>query len=167
MKGDIIKKGGDNVSFTSASDIFRRHLEGLLISEETYNRLALKLGVSNSCLKSWVTRQRTPSIRSIDKVANQLGCHSYQLIRSSPIAYGNAKNNDSHISFCRNLGIIFIEQQCFSVPQKLAILNQQISDFALSSYFRTTNYKLPTLQKLDDIACALGIETYKLLFEEG
>lgn len=152
--------------FSPASDIFRSHLEELFLNEQTYKQLALRLGVSDSCLKSWLTKQRTPSIRSIDKVANQVGCFTYQFIKPDQLILGKCKKNDSHISFCRNLGVIFIEHQCFSVPQKLALLNQQVSDFALSSYLRTVNYKLPTLEKLDDIAHALGIETYSLLFEE-
>lgn len=67
--------------------------------------------------------------------------------------------------FCENLNIIFLKNQCFSIPQKLNLLNNVVTDFALQSYFRKQNYKLPTLSKLDIIADALGVSACSLLSE--
>jgi len=150
----------------SATEIFYKHIEELLAGERTYKQLSIRLGVSESCLKSWLIKQRSPSIRSIDKVANRIGCHTYQLIRQEPLVFSKRIQNDSHTALCRNLSLIFIEHHCFTIPQKLSLLNHQISDFALASYLRTNNYKLPTLKKLDEIACVLGVKTHLLLFEE-
>jgi transcriptional regulator with XRE-family HTH domain len=151
----------------SVIKIFCEHLEKFLYEEHTYKKTADKLRISESCLKSWLTGERIPSIRSLDKVANHIGCFSYQLIKKQyPLEYGNDCHNNSHTLLRKNLEALFIEHQCFSLPQKLSLLQNQISDFMLISYLRTKNYRLPSLQNLNIMAQALGVETYKLLFWE-
>jgi len=152
----------------SAVKIFFEHLEGFLYECETYKKTAERLGVSESCVKSWRTNKRTPNIRSLDKIANHIGCVTYQLIRNHyPIEYGNYRHNDSHIALRKNLETLFIKHQCFSMPQKLSLLHNQVSDLMLISYLRTKNNRLPSLENLDAMAQALGVKTYKLLFWEG
>lgn len=147
-------------------DNFRNNLETLL-NGKSYSELALYLNVPSSTLKSWINGSRCPTLRNIDKLANRIGCHSSDLLNSEVhIIDKNVHLNDSHLSFVKNLNIIFLTNQCFSTPQKLALLNNVITDFALQSYLRKQDYKLPTLSKLDVIADALGISTYSLLLEE-
>ena len=145
---------------------FRENLESLL-KGKSYSELAMYLGVPSSTLKSWINGSRCPTLRNIDKLANRIGCYSSDLLNSKVcIINKNVHSNDSHISFVKNLNIVFLKNQCFSTPQKLALLNHVVTDFALQSYLRKQNYKLPTLSKLDVIADALGISTYSLLSEE-
>lgn len=147
-------------------DNFRNNLETLL-NGKSYSELALYLNVPSSTLKSWINGSRCPTLRNIDKLANRIGCYSSDLLNSEVhIIDKNVHLNDSHLSFVKNLNIIFLRNQCFSTPQKLALLNNVITDFALQSYLRKQDYKLPTLSKLDVIADALGISTYSLLLEE-
>jgi len=151
-----------------AHKIFCEHLERFLYDFQTYKNTAIKLGISESCLKSWLTGRRIPSIRSLDRFANHIGCSTYQLIKNRfPLESGNSVYNDSHISFRKNLETIFIERQCFSLSQKLSLLKNQITDFMLISYLRTKNYRLPTLVNLEIMAQALDLETHNLLFLEG
>ena len=145
---------------------FRENLE-LLLKGKSYSEVAMYLGVPSSTLKSWINGSRCPSLRNIDKIANRIGCYSSDLLNSKGhVMDRNVHSNDSHLSFVKNLNIIFLKNQCFSTPQKLTLLNNAVTDFALQSYLRKHNYKLPTLSKLDVIADALGISTYSLLLEE-
>lgn len=145
---------------------FKENLE-LLLNGKSYLLVALYLGVPSSTLKSWINGSRCPTLRSIDKLANRIGCYSSDLLKlEGHITDKNVHSNDSHRSFVKNLNIIFLENHCFSIPQKLSLLNNVVTDFALQSYLRKQNYKLPTLSKLDIIADALGIYTYNLLLEE-
>ncbi len=144
---------------------FRENLEKLL-NGKTYEELALYLDVSSSTLKSWINGNRSPALKSIDKLANKIGCYSADLLNiDADIENKNIHTNDSHYSFVKNLNIIFLQNQCFSIPQKLNLLNNVVTDFALQSYLRKKNYKLPTLSKLDLIADQLDINTYNLLLE--
>lgn len=135
----------------------------LLVNYKTYNNLAKHLGISNSSLKSWINQTRTPTLRTLDKIADKLGCHTCDLLKNKPLPLCIRTQNNSHATLCRNLKIFFIEHQCFSIAQKLLLLENQISDYVLVSYLRSTNYKLPSLYKLDKIADALNIESYKLI----
>lgn len=145
---------------------FRENLE-LLLKGKSYSEVAMYLGVPSSTLKSWINGSRCPSLRNIDKIANRIGCYSSDLLNSKGhVMDRNVHSNDSHLSFVKNLNIIFLKNQCFSTPQKLTLLNNAVTDFALQSYLRKQNYKLPTLSKLDVIADALDISTYSLLLEE-
>lgn len=145
---------------------FRENLEKLL-NGKTYEELALYLDVSSSALKSWINGNRSPALKSIDKLANRIGCYSANLLRTdSNIENKGIHTNDSHHAFVKNLNIIFLKNQCFSIPQKLNLLNNIVTDFALQSYLRKKNYKLPTLSKLDLIADELSVNAYSLLSEE-
>lgn len=145
---------------------FRENLE-LLLKGKSYSELAIYLGVPSSTLKSWINGNRRPTLRNVDKLANRIGCYSSELLNSNVcIIDKNVHSNDSHISLVKNLNIIFLKNQCFSTPQKLALLKHVVTDFALQSYLRKQDYKLPTLSKLDIMADALGICTYSLLSEE-
>ena len=150
----------------SAMEIFCEHLEKILFIERTLKETARKIGVSESCLKSWLAQKRAPSIRSLDRVADHIGCPTYQLVRRYPLEYGGNYLNNSHSALRKNLEAFFIKHQRFSMLQKLSLLQNEISDLSLTSYLRTKNYRLPTLHKLETIAQVLGVEAYELLFWE-
>lgn len=146
---------------------FRDNLESLLKNHKSYENLALYLGISNSTLKSWINGNRRPSLKTIDKMANKIGCYSADFITyKSRIEDKNIHTNSSHLLFVKNLNIIFLKNHCFSMPNKLSLLNNVVTDYALQSYLRKRNYKNPTLTKLDLIADALNIPTYILLSEK-
>lgn len=150
----------------NSSLVFRDNLEEMLKGKETYEELALYLDVPISTLKSWLNGNRCPSLKTLDNISNNIGCFSYELIFPKALLENKSIYlNDSHSAFVRNLNIIFIEKRCFTIPQKLNLLNNIITDFALQSYTRKTNFKSPTLLKLDLIADSLNIYTYELLKE--
>lgn len=151
----------------NSGEIFRLHLESLLKETLTQKELAKILDVSESSVKSWIGSYRKPTLRKVDMIANRLGCRTLELIKHGSLSYKTTRTNNSHITFCRNLKKYFIEYQCFNIPQKLSLLDNHLSDFALKSYLRKEHYKMPTLTGLDKIANSLHIETFKLLYEEG
>lgn len=146
---------------------FKENLESLLETYKSYANLALYLGVPESTLKSWINGIRCPSLKTIDKIANKVGCYSADFITdNATLVNKNVHTNSSRSNFVKNLNILFLKNHCFSTPNKLALLDNTITDFALQSYLRKQNYKNPTLTKLDLIANALNIPTYILLLEE-
>lgn len=146
--------------------VFRNNLEYLLKTHSSYEKLSFYLDVPTSTLKSWINANRVPSLKMLDKISNKLGCYSSDLLTPN-YAFNEPKScvNDSHITLVRNLSIIFINNHCFSTASKLALMDNVITDYALQSYMRNTNYKSPTLEKLDLIANALDLHTYELLKE--
>lgn len=151
----------ENKSFNN----FISHLENYLTEYDTYENLALFLGVSDSTLKSWLLGTRSPKLSSIDIIANRIGCYSSDLINNMPISDVGFHQNCSRDNFVKNINIIFIENQCFSMPQKLNLLNNSVTDYALISYLRKSNYRTPTLSKLDLIANQLNINSFELIKE--
>ncbi len=146
---------------------FKGNLESLLKGHKSYENLALSLGVPNSTVKSWINGTRCPSLKTIDKIANKIGCYSADFITEDCcIENKNIHSNSSHSLFVKNLNILFLKNHCFSLPHKLSLLDNVVTDYALQSYLRKQNYKTPTLSKLDLIADALNMPTYVLLSEE-
>ncbi len=146
---------------------FKGNLESLLKCHKSYEDLASSLGIPNSTVKSWINGTRCPSLKTIDKMANKIGCYSVDfIIENSRIENKNIYSNFSHLLFVKNLNILFLKNHCFTIPHKLSLLDNVVTDYALQSYLRKQNYKTPTLSKLDLIADALNIPTYILLSEE-
>lgn len=151
----------------SSAGVFKANLEQLLAQSKNYQNLAQKLNVSTSTLKSWINGLRTPSLMTLGKLADQLGCHASALVTPhSDLTDRGIHQNNVHKALVKNLNIAFLENQCYSLAQKLCLLNNEVSDFALKSYMRTSNYRLPTLSGLDQIAKALKVSSYELLKEE-
>lgn len=145
---------------------FKQNLEAMLKLHKSYANLALYLGVPISTLKSWINGSRCPSLNTIDKLANKIGCYPIDFITvGGRIEHKNIHTNSSRLVFVKNLNILFLEKQCFSMSQKLALLDNVVTDFALQAYLRKQNYRCPTLTKLDLIADALNTSTYILLSE--
>ena len=149
-----------------SGSVFRNNLEYLLKTYNSYEKLSLYLDVPASTLKSWINANRVPSLKMLGTLGNKLGCYSSDLITPN-YDFKEQKTcvNNVHITLVRNLSIIFINNHCFSTASKLALMDNVITDYALQSYMRNTNYKLPTLEKLDLIANALKLHTYELLKE--
>ena len=160
IRGDLMHQ--------SSAQIFRANLEMLLAQNGSYDRLAQELNVPASTLKSWINGQRSPSLKALDSLADRLGCHSFRLIMpNASLQNQGVCHNDAHTALVRNLGIIFICHHCYSNAQKLSLLNHQITEFALVSYLRNNDYRLPTLSKLDQIAALLKHPPYELLKSSG
>ncbi|MCL2386936.1 MAG: helix-turn-helix domain-containing protein [Defluviitaleaceae bacterium] len=151
----------------SALKIFCEHIEKNFLDEEALKKAAEKLGFPESSLRSWLNYQRTPSIRSLDKIANRIGCLTYQLIRNQPLEFGKHRDNNSNIPLRINLSKFFADNGCRFMAQKLSLLQHQVTEDMLKSYLRIKDYRIPSLQKLEAMAQALGVETHKLLFMEG
>ena len=146
---------------------FRNQLLNQLNKFKTYKALALFLNISDDTLKSWFNGHRIPTLRTIDKISDKIGCYSWEIISTNTPNSGKIVVNDSHSNFSKNIKMIFIEKQCFLMVKKLNLLNHCITDLMLTSYLRSDNYRMPTLSNLDNIANELGIESYKLIMEES
>ncbi len=149
--------------------VFQQKLNEWYLSSSSYHELALHLQVNESTLKGWLSGSRHPTIKRLDQIADQLGCFTHELIcPHSPILFHkNPRKNHSHHAFSQNLGIIFNQKGCYRTVQKLTLLEGLVTDFALQSYLREQNYRLPTLKKLDQIADVLQMEAYLLLQERS
>ena len=150
----------------NSNAIFKKHLLGML-TDRTYAQLAMDLDISENTLKSWMRPCRGPSMKKLDELADKLNCYTFDLIKEGALPTRLLyKKNNSHAAFKRNLNIQFINRQCFNKAKKILLLGNAVSEFALTSYLRPANFKMPTLEKLDRIADELGIKTYELLLEE-
>lgn len=136
-----------------------------------YEALASRLSIKLSTLKGWMSQKRMPTLKTIDKIADCLGCHTYQLLKPD----GQLKNagisfNDSSTIFLQNLQAIFNENKKFSLIEKHNLVNSDykpddhyITETMLISYLRTNRRRIPPLKTLDYIARSLKVESYELL----
>lgn len=136
-----------------------------------YECLASKIAVNLSTLKGWMSQQRTPTLKTIDKIANLLGCHTFQMLKPD----GQMENigiadNDSATAFLQNLQAIFNEKKKFSLIEKCSLVNdayndgdKYITETMLISYLRKNSRRIPSLRVIDYIAKSLKMESYKLL----
>lgn len=147
--------------------VFVSNLEKMLTTYESYDKLALYIGVPTDTLKSWMLKTRTPKLSNLDIIANKLGCNSYDLINTDPIKNIGNYTNNSRECFVRNIKIIFTERGCYNLPQQLNLLNNVITDYMLISYLRKSNYRTPTLKNLDKIADQLNLTTFELIKEDN
>lgn len=132
-----------------------------------YKKLAAELNVSLGTLKCWMSGKRIPSLSTLKELSDKLGCHTYNLIEpAGNIERADIINNDIHKVLSERLQIIFLERGAISVLNKLNVLNFSISQDSLTSYLRSTNFRLPTLRTLDRIADELGIKSFELLKED-
>ena len=146
-------------------NIFVSHLEELLLECGSYKKLSEMLNLPESSLKCWMLYKRTPKLSTLDTIAAELNCTTSDLLNPAPLNRNGTNTNTSRENFVKNLNIYFVKKGCYSIPQKLYLLNNVISDCTLISYFRTNDYRVPTLKKLDAIANALKITSYELLME--
>jgi len=146
--------------------IFVLHLEEMLTIYKTYDKLALYLGISTDTLKSWILKTRSPKLSNLDAIANRLGCYSCDLIDPHPIKNYGKYDNDARNCFVKNIKIIFTENACYNLIQRLNLLNNIITDHMLISYLRNLNYRTPNLKILDNIANQLSMKTFELIKED-
>lgn len=137
----------------------------------SYVSLASKISVNLSTLKNWMSQNRAPTLKTIDKIANCLGCHAYQLLKpDGKMDNVGVSTNDSATAFLQNLQAIFNEKKKFRLIEKCDLVNgdyqdgdNYITETMLISYFRKNSRRVPSLKILDYIAKSLKIETYKLI----
>lgn len=150
------------------------NLHKLMLSSlptSSYASLASELSVNLSTLRGWMSKNRTPTLKTVDKIADCLGCHAYQLLKPN----GQTENigifaNDSATAFLQNLQAIFNEEKRFGIIEKCALINRghkdgekYITETGLMSYFRTNGRRTPPLKIIDYIARSLNIKAYELL----
>ena len=159
-----------NNQYSSSLKILVSNLNKLMqnsTQKPSYEALAIKL----STLKGWMSLKRTPTLKTIDRIADCLGCHTYQLLKP----YGQLENsgisiNDSPTTFLQNIQAIFNEKKKFSLIEKHSLVNSDytpddkyITETMLISYLRTNRRRVPPLKTIDYIARSLKVKSYELL----
>ena len=107
-------------------------------------------------------------MKKLDQFCNILKIPTYVLLQKDAdfdVNYDYTKNNSREV-LIKNLEDIFVTKGCFSWRSKTALFFSFVSEDMLKSYFRKTNYKIPPLKRLDDMAGALGVLTYQLIKED-
>lgn len=164
----------DNNQYSNSLKILISNLNRLmqnLTPKPSYETLASKLSIKPSTLRGWMSQQRTPTLKTIDNIANCLGCHTYQLLKpNGQLEDDGIFSNDSSTIFLQNLQTIFNEKKKFSIVEKCHLVNSDytpddkyITETMLISYLRTNRRRIPPLKTIDYIARALKVETYELL----
>lgn len=134
-----------------------------------YKDLADYIGVKESTLKCWKSMLRSPSLKQIDDICDNMKIQSYVLIQpNSDLSIEvEFQRNNSRLKMLEYLQSYFLKYGRFTWNDKAALFYGFVSEDALKSYFRSTNYKTPPLKKLDEMAEALGVPTYELLKGEN
>lgn len=163
----------NNADYNSLKILVSNLNKLMLCSSQTpnYASLASEISVKLSTLKGWMSQQRAPSLKTIDKIANCLGCHAYQLLKpDGQIENSGISANDSATAFMQNLQAIFNEKKKFSLIEKCNLVNSDytpndnyITETMLISYLRKNRRRIPPLKTLDYIARSLRVESYELL----
>ncbi|KNY30474.1 hypothetical protein [Pseudobacteroides cellulosolvens] len=155
----------------SSLDIFIENINriALLKNLQSYRQIAEYLNVTEDALKHWKNKTRCPSLRQIDDIGDRINCYAYTLIQSNGEISReiDCVQNNSRKIFVENLRKYFIDKGRFSWNDKVALFYGFVSEDVLKSYFRKENYKTPPLKRLDEMAEALGIPTYKLIKESN
>ncbi len=146
--------------------IFSFQLEKLLNKFGNIHNFSEAFNIPQSTLKAWLSMRRYPKLDSLDKLANEIGCYSYQLISVCDLNDIGVHNNNARKAFVKNLNKIFIDKYCYTQLQKYTLLSNVLSNDALISYLRKDDYRKPTLEVLDKIANELNIKTYTLIKED-
>lgn len=150
-------------------DIFNNNLQRLANRHNlsTYREIAAFLQITEDLLKHWKNKTRWPTLKRIDQIGDRIGCWSYALIQRDGEIFAGIESirNNSREILIKNLTEYFLQEKRFSWNDKVALFCHFVSEDALKSYFRKTDYKTPPLEKLDDMASALGIPTYELIKE--
>ncbi len=164
----------DNLNNSSSLNILVSKLNKLMLCSPdvlNYETLASEISVNLSTLKGWMCRKRSPSLKTIDKIANRLGCHTFQLLKSDGQLENNGVSaNDSVTAFVQNLQVIFNKKRKFNLIEKCDLVNSDykpgdiyITETMLTSYLRKNSRRIPPLKTLDYISRSLNIESYELL----
>ena len=130
-----------------------------------YIDIAAYLGISISTLKQWESKKRYPTLNALDRVGDKLNVPTYLLLQKESdltVTCRISKNNSREI-FINNLEEIFTNKGRFSWRAKTSLFFGFVSEDMLKSYFRKTNYRVPPLKILDEMAEALGVPTYQLI----
>lgn len=158
----------------SSINIFIDNLTSLVSSENnlaSYKKISRIININLSTIKSWMCHKRAPLLKTIDKIANILGCYSFQLLKLN----GNLNdigihNNNSALLFAQNIQEIFNINKAFSILEKCQLINNAytddgpyITETMLRSYLRKDMRRVPSLILLDYMAKSLSLNTYTLI----
>lgn len=153
-------------------DIFVENLDKLAdyYKLSSYEQLAGYLGVNINTLKCWKSKKRFPSLKKLDRIADNLQIKTCNLIKRNALVQAVLENkvmekNDSRYIFTENLKRIFQEKRKHTWNEKVSLFSGFVGEDALKAYFKSNKQNAPTLKKLDDMAEALGIPVYKLIEE--
>lgn len=129
--------------------------------------MANYLSVTEDALKRWQNKSRSPSLKKIDEIGDRIKCYSYSLLQKNGELFVEIESikNNSRNALLSNLREYFMQYGRFSWNDKAALFYGFISEDVLKSYFREENYKMPPLNKLDEMAEALGKPAYELIKE--
>ena len=135
---------------------------------KTYQELSKLLKVTEAALKHWENKTRCPSLKQIDQIADHIKCHSSALIQKNGDVFAGIENvrNGSHKHFLYFLRQYFMKKGKFSWEDKAALFYGFVSKDALKSYFRKEHFTMPPLDKLDEMAEAIGVPAYQLIEED-
>lgn len=130
-----------------------------------YKELADYIGIKESTLRCWKSMLRCPSLKQIDNICDNMNLQSYVLIKpnSDLLVEAEFQKNNSRLKMLDYLQRYFLKYGRFTWNDKAALFYGFVSEDALKSYFRTINYKTPPLNKLDEMAEALGVPAYELI----
>ena len=163
-----------NNQYSSSLKILVSNLNKLMqnsTQKPSYEALASKLSIKLSTLKGWMSLKRTPTLKTIDRIADCLGCHTYQLLKpDGQLENSGISINDSPTTFLQNIQAIFNEKKKFSLIEKHSLVNSDytpddkyITEPMLISYLRTNRRRVPPLKTIDYIARSLKVKSYELL----
>ncbi len=155
----------------SSADTFLENLNIIMENNglTNYQELSNFISINKSTVASWFTGQRTPSIQKLDIIANHLLIPTYLLIKPnlSLIKSYTTVENDSHRVLVENLNYIFHKLNKITYREKCSLFYNFISEDQLRNYLRESNWNLPNLNTLDNMASSLGKPNYLLLKRGG
>lgn len=129
--------------------------------------LSIYFNINVKTLESWMYFKRCPYITMLDAIADLLNVYTDDLIGKeinfSEIDINRCISNNSFLTFPVNLRKFLNRNDIKSAQDFKCITNNLVSTHTYYSYFKTTNFKLPSLKMLENISYFLNIEPYKLI----
>ncbi|HEY5587690.1 MAG TPA: hypothetical protein VIK86_01900 [Candidatus Paceibacterota bacterium] len=129
--------------------------------------LAKDLTLNYKRVESWIYFSKTPSIITLDIVADRMNVLTYDLIGKKIFFLGKDKKtiiaNNSPPLFCRNLRKFLNKIDIKSADEFSSYFEEKISKHTYYSYFRKSNPMIPSLKTAEEIAELLGLQLYDLI----
>lgn len=155
----------------SSLDVFVNNINKISKKRKllTYAEIADHLSITESTLKQWERRARAPTLKNIDSICNKLSIPTYIMLqRDADLDFDyDFSNNNSRENMIKNLEEIFFKKGRFSWESRAALFSGFVSVNMLKQYFKKKDYRTPPLNRLDEMAEALGIPVYKIIKENG
>ncbi len=127
--------------------------------------LASKLNLSESVVLNWSSKRSSPSIKQINEIAYILGVDVAQLLIPNNIfnIYTPIWKDDIEKIVINNLGKLKLEQEIYE--EDFYVKASGVCTMGYRTFLRYINGKNKTinLDKLDNLAKILSVDTYQLL----